>query len=115
MTELRILVLSDDFTPAPLFRDGIEAALSGLGARVLFHCVDTDPGELFVVYSEEVTEAFGDIAEVAFLAKDCHVIVTTFAPGWPRFRPLGVPRPSSARCPGPGDRSPRSRKCFALG
>jgi D-3-phosphoglycerate dehydrogenase len=80
MAELRIVILGDDFTPAVLFRDGIETALSGLDARVSFHCVDTEPGVLSAVHSQEVTEAFGDIAEVASLAKDCHVIVTTFAP-----------------------------------
>lgn len=80
MAELRVLILGDDFTPAALFRDGIEAALAGLDIQVSFHCVDTEPDELSAVHSQEVTEAFGEISEVASLAKDSHVLVTTFAP-----------------------------------
>jgi hypothetical protein len=59
MAELRIVILGDDFTPAALFRDGIETALSGLDARVSFHCVDTEPGVLSAVHSQEVAQAFG--------------------------------------------------------
>lgn len=80
MAELRVLILGDDFTPAALFRESIDAALSGLDATVSFRCVDTEPGQLTTVHSEEISEAYGDIAEVAALARDCHVIVTTFAP-----------------------------------
>lgn len=80
MAELRVLILGDDFTPAALFRERIGEALSGLNATVSFRCVDTEPGQLAIVHSEEISEAFGDIAEVAALARDCHVIVTTFAP-----------------------------------
>ncbi|HEX9768514.1 MAG TPA: NAD(P)-dependent oxidoreductase [Kiloniellales bacterium] len=80
MAELRFLILGDDFTPAALFQESIGAALSGLDATVSFRCVDTEPGQLTTVHSEEISEAYGDIAEGAALARDCHVIVTTFAP-----------------------------------
>lgn len=80
MAELRFLILGDDFTPAALFEDHIGKALSGLGAEVSFRCVDSEPSELTAVRSDEVAEAFGDIGEVSALARDRHVIVTTFAP-----------------------------------
>ena len=80
MAELRILVLGDDFTPASLFKDSISRSLAHAPVSLSFHCIDTEPSELSAVRSDEVDEAFGDIAEVASLAKDCHVLVTTFAP-----------------------------------
>ncbi len=80
MADLRFLILGDDFAPAALFKDSIVEALSGLDVSVSFRCVDTEPDELSAVHSDEIAEAFGDSAEVAALARDCHVIVTTFAP-----------------------------------
>jgi D-3-phosphoglycerate dehydrogenase len=80
MVELRFLILGDDFAPAALFKDSIVDALSGLDVPVSFRCVDTEPDDLSPVQSDEIAEAFGDSAEVAALARDCHVIVTTFAP-----------------------------------
>lgn len=80
MTSLRILILGDDFTPAGLFKDSIGQLLADQQVELTFHCVEIEPNELSAVRSEEIDEAFGDIAEVTLLAKDCHVIVTTFAP-----------------------------------
>lgn len=80
MTDLRFLVLGDDFTPASLFEETIRARLSGWAGALSFHCVDSAPCDFSAVGSEEISEAFGDIAEVARLARSCHVIVTTFAP-----------------------------------
>ncbi len=80
MAELRVLILGDDFTPAALFEERIGTALSGLGAEVAFRCVDSEPCALSAVQSDEVTEAFGDIEEVSALARDRHLLVTTFAP-----------------------------------
>lgn len=80
MATLRILILGDDFTPAALFEEAIRRSVGASVETAEFCCVDTEPNELSSVRSEEVSEAFGDIAEVARLARACHVIVTTFAP-----------------------------------
>lgn len=80
MAGLRFLVLGDDFTPAHLFRDEIQRALGADAKQFGFHCVDTDANGLPQFRSDEVSEAFGDDREVARLAKDCDLIVTTFAP-----------------------------------
>ncbi len=80
MADLRFLILGDDYTPATLFRDSIGEAMTGLDFTASFRCVDTEPDELSAVHSDEITEAFGDIAELTSLARDRHVIVTTFAP-----------------------------------
>jgi D-3-phosphoglycerate dehydrogenase len=80
MADLRFLIIGDDFAPAALFKDSIVEALSGLDVSVSFRCVDAEPDELSAVHSDEIAEAFGDIAQVASLARDRHVIVTTFAP-----------------------------------
>ena len=80
MAELRVLILGDDFTPAASFKTGLVNALGSLDVALTYHCVDSQPYDLSAVRSDEVSEAFGDIEEVANLARDCHVIVTTFAP-----------------------------------
>lgn len=80
MIDLRFLILGDDFTPAVLFEQAIRDHLSGWRGSLLFQCVDTEPSSLTAVQSDEVSEAFGDVRDVARLAREHHVIVTTFAP-----------------------------------
>lgn len=80
MAQLRFLILGDDFTPAALFEQAIRDSISDSAKVLSFHCVDTEPSEQTAVRSVEVSEAFGDVEEVGRLARDCQVIVTTFAP-----------------------------------
>ena len=80
MAGLRVLVLGDDFTPAHLFRDAIQQRLGDDAKDLRFLCRDTEANDLSRFRSDEVAEAFGDDQEVARLAKDCDLLVTTFAP-----------------------------------
>jgi D-3-phosphoglycerate dehydrogenase len=80
MTRLRCLVLGDDFTPAALFEDALRVALGTAAADAEFHGVDTAPSALTRARTDEVSEAFGDEAEIAVLARGRHLLVTTFAP-----------------------------------
>jgi len=80
MAKLRFLILGDDFTPAALFEDTIRQNIGRYESTTSFQCVDIDPSELSRAETEEVSEAFGDVHEIARLARSCHVIVTTFAP-----------------------------------
>ena len=80
MAGLRVLVLGDDFTPAHLFRDAIQRRLGDDAKDLHVLCRDTEANDLSRFRSDEVAEAFGDDQEVVRLAKDCDLLVTTFAP-----------------------------------
>ena len=80
MRDLRCLILGDDFTPAATFEEALCDRLGPDGRALSFVSVDIEASELTAVQSDEIAEAFGDVAEVARLAADCHLLVTTFAP-----------------------------------
>ncbi len=80
MSDMRCLILGDDFTPAALFEAALRSRLEPSGRSVSYTSIDMEAGELCAVESDEVAEAFGGIDEVAGLATDCALLVTTFAP-----------------------------------
>ena len=91
MRALRCLVLGDDFTPGALFEAALRERMGADGRSLTCSVVDVEAGELNAVQSDEVAEAFGDVEEIADLAADCDLLVTTFAP---------ITRTVLARAPG---------------
>ena len=80
MRDLKCLILGEDFTPAEIFEEALRDRLASAAAAVTYVSVDIEASALTAVESDEVAEAFGDVAEVARLAADCQLLVTTFAP-----------------------------------
>ncbi len=80
MTEWTCLVLGDDFTPAALFERVLGNRLAADGISVSFRCIDIESNDVTAYRSGEVSEAFGDVDEIARHVADCQFLVTTFAP-----------------------------------
>ena len=80
MTEWRCLVLGDDFTPAALFERVLGDRFAADGMGVSFRSIDIESSEVTAYRSGEVSEAFGDVEEIARHVADCQFLVTTFAP-----------------------------------
>ena len=80
MKDLTCLILGDDFTPAAIFEEAFRIRLATHAGTISYVGVDVEASELTAVGSDEVAEAFGDVAEVARLAASCQLLVTTFAP-----------------------------------
>lgn len=80
MTEWTCLVLGDDFTPAALFERVLGDRLAADGRAVSFRSIDIESNDVTAYRSGEVSEAFGDVDEIARHVADCRFLVTTFAP-----------------------------------
>ncbi len=78
MSPLRFLLVGDDFVPARVLEEELREHLPE--RQIEFRARDLDPDRLAPYRGGDVDEAFGDPLEIARLAEDCHVLVTTFAP-----------------------------------
>ena len=76
----RIAILGDDFTPSALFEGALQQALGFWPGALAFAVADMVDDDLVPYVSDEVHEAFGNPAETTRLARDAHLLVTTFAP-----------------------------------
>ena len=80
MSELKCLILGDDFTPARTFEHALCERLREHGRPLDFESIDFEPHELTRTPSDELHEAFGDVGKVVRLVAGCQLLITTFAP-----------------------------------
>ena len=80
MPSRKCLILGDEFTPSRLFRDTLCERMGKDAPSLRFACSDTRNSESTAVRSDEISEAFGDVEDVARRIADCEILITTFAP-----------------------------------
>lgn len=80
MPSRKCLILGDEFTPSRLFRDTLCERRERDAPSLLFCCSDIRNSELSAVRSDEISEAFGDVEDIARRIADCEILITTFAP-----------------------------------